>query len=131
MFSLIQKNLSLKMMLCIILVLVLSFLGLSLSIVKVQDSLLAEMGGSVDNALKNTGQEARRNFTGMESRVETLLAGMAENASSALSESTRATLESEEKHIGKGMEALLVKNAEAVEFGQPLFHFYMDIQCAI
>lgn len=114
MLSLIQKNLSLKLLLSLVIILVLSFLGLYVSIVQGQNSLLGEMRAGVSNALEKSGEEARENFSKLESHVERLLSAMEEKASGSLSEATRKALSAEEERIEKGMEALLLTNANAL-----------------
>ncbi len=114
MFLIINKNLSLKLLLILVLVLGVSFAGLSFSILKRQNSLLNEMSAHVETALKKTGVEARQSFDKLEVHVDTLLVQMKETSSSNLSLATRTALSVEEKQVQKGMESLLLKNAEGV-----------------
>ncbi len=114
MFSLIQKNLSLKLLLSLICILVISFSGLSIFIVRVQNTLMGEMSTHIDSALNKTGKEARENFGEIESHVDKLLGDMEKKASSALSDSTHNALKAEEERIQKGMATLIQRNAEAL-----------------
>ncbi len=114
MFSFIKKNLSLKLLLILVLVLAVTFIGLSFSILKKQSALLKEMRVSVETALQNTGKEARQSFDGLETHVDKLLAAMKETTSANLSQATQKALMEEEKQVQKGMEALLLKNAEGI-----------------
>ncbi len=114
MFSLIQKSLSLKLLLSLTFILVLSFTGLSVSIVRVQGTLLEKMRNNVDSALSGSNKAAREAFGEMEAHVEDLLTEMEAKASHALSEATGNALSEEELRLQKGMESLLMKNAEAL-----------------
>jgi len=114
MFSLVKKNLSLKLLLTLILVLGVSFAGLSFFILRQQNALLKKMSASVENALQNTGKETRKSFDKLESHVDTLLIQMKETTSSNLSNATRNALTAEKELIQKGMESLLLKNAEGI-----------------
>jgi methyl-accepting chemotaxis protein len=114
MFLFIKKNLSLKLLLILVLVLAVTFIGLSFSILKKQSALLKEMRASVETALKDTGKEARQSFHGLETLVDRLLVTMKETTSANLSQETQRALMEEEKQVQKGMEALLLKNAEGI-----------------
>lgn len=114
MFSFIKKNLSLKLLLALVLVLAVTFIGLSFSILKKQSTLLKEMSANVETALKNTGKEASQSFEGLETHVDELLVTMKETTSANLSQATQKALTAEEKQVQKGMEALLLKNAEGI-----------------
>ena len=57
MFDMIKGNLSLKLLCMLILVLAVSFAGLSLTILNRQNVLLSQMSGSIATALKQTEKQ--------------------------------------------------------------------------
>lgn len=114
MFSLINKNLSFKLLSALILVLGVTFAGLSFSILKRQNFLLNQMNARVEKALDDTGKEAKQTFDKMEAHVDMLLVQMKDSTAADLSMATRKALDAEEKQVQKGMESLLLKNAEGI-----------------
>lgn len=114
MFSLIKKNLSIKLLTILVLVLGISFTGLAFTIMKRQNTLLNAMGARVDEALKKTGKETEHSFAQLESQVDSLLIQMKETTASNLSLTTQSALNEEEKRVQKGLESLLLKNAQGV-----------------
>jgi|GEM_PF-5245029 len=109
-----KNNLNLKLLLMLIIVLGITFTGLSLTILNRQNNLLAKMSDRVDEALAKSGKETRKDFDRLESRVDELLARMKTNTAATISQDTGAALGQEEKKIQKGMESLLLKNAQGV-----------------
>lgn len=114
MIGYLKKRLSAKMLVVLVVILAISFAGLGLSVIRKQGDLLTEMRESVYAKLKQTGDEARTQFDSLEKSVGSQLTAMGKETALNLSEVTTEALSTEEANIGKGMEKLLVSNAEAV-----------------
>ncbi|NOX35088.1 MAG: methyl-accepting chemotaxis protein [Deltaproteobacteria bacterium] len=114
MLSLFQKSLSLKILLSLVTILVVSFLGLTFFIVNVQTSSLAGMTSEVVKTLKNMEKTTKKQFGLLESNVQKLFLGMKDKTSLAISTSTQKALKTEEGRLKQSMETLLKKNAEAI-----------------
>ncbi len=114
MLSLIKRNLSIKLLLMLILVLGVSFAGLSFTILKRQSGLLLDMSERIAAALKETEKSNKSDFSRLESEVNQLLGQMKDDTSANLSNATRDALIEEEKQVQKGLESLLLKSAQGV-----------------
>ena len=109
-----KKSLRLKFIFVLLIILFISFSGLSISIVNVQTSLLTEMNTDVDNGLKKSGKETAREFNKMEFQVDQSLIAMSNKVSDDLSQSMQKALTSEKLQIQKGMEENLLKNVKSI-----------------
>ncbi|MCD4718809.1 MAG: methyl-accepting chemotaxis protein [Desulfobacula sp.] len=114
MLSLFQKNLRVKLLTALILILFVSFAGLLFFIVNKQKSLLNSMSTEVAEGLTETGSKARGDFDRMKSQTEVLLEKMKNKTSADLSRATEKALADEEVRIRETMEKLLVKNGESL-----------------
>ena len=114
MISFLKKRLNVKIIITLVIILVISFSALSAVIVNVQNSLLGEMIKKVDAKLIRTENNAAKQFSKLETNVETALQQMGEKVTARLSDSTATALSKEEKRVRQGMEGLLKNNAEAV-----------------
>ena len=112
--SLFKKFLIFKLLIVLIIVLALSFSGLSFFIMKKQKNLLSEIGTQVNRVLSETGTNAERSFEALSSHVKELLHAMQEETSQTIATTTRTALDSEEKKIQDAMESLLLKNSEGI-----------------
>ncbi|MBF0573946.1 MAG: hypothetical protein HQK69_09330 [Desulfamplus sp.] len=112
MISFIRKSLTLKILIMLISILILSFAGLSLFTVKVQTSLLEDMIQTVDFRLTNTGIETQKQFTTLESDLTDSLESMKLQVVSNISESTQKAISKEEELLKKGMDEILNSNAK-------------------
>ena len=87
--------------------LVISFLGLALSIIGTQKGLLLEMGEQVNQSLQTSNHEIQNAFKRMDAEVVATLNRMRETTTRQLSASTEATLSAERQRINdKWLEAL-------------------------
>lgn len=114
MLSLFQKNLKIKLLTALILILFVSFAGLFFSIDIKQKTLLHTMSTDVSDGLKQTGAQAKKDFDRMKSQTTSLLAKMKDRASQDLSKATQTALAEEETRIRKAMEELLINEGESI-----------------
>ncbi len=114
MFDMIKGNLSLKLLFMLILVLAVSFAGLSLTILNRQHALLSQMSDSIATALKQTENQNLKAFETLASKVDTRLEQMGTDTSANLSQATRSALENEESQIRVGMESLLQQSLKGL-----------------
>ncbi|MBF0377233.1 MAG: hypothetical protein HQK72_07095 [Desulfamplus sp.] len=112
MISFIQKSLTLKILIMLISILILSFAGLSIFTVKVQTSLLEDMIQTVDLRLTNTGSETQKQFITLESDLTDSLESMKQQVIANISESTQKAISKEEELLKKGMDEILNSNAK-------------------
>ncbi len=112
--SLFDKYLIFKLLVVLIIVLALSFSGLSFFIMKKQKSLLSEIGTQVNNVLSETGNKAEQSFNALSSHVKELLLAMQEETTQTIATTTSTALDGEEKKIQAAMESLLLKNSEGI-----------------
>lgn len=110
----IERNLTLKIIIALAGIIVLAFVILCISIINQQNSLLGSMSEVVQGELMNSRNEARQQFTDMETNVGAVLTTMSNQTVSTLSAATEQSLLEEEKNIQAGMESLLEANAQAV-----------------
>ena len=101
MISFLKKNLNVKIIITLVIVLALSFSALSVVIVSVQNSLLGQMMEKVDNKLIRTENNAAEQFSALETNVGTALQKMGDEVTGKLSNSTAKALSNEEKRIRK------------------------------
>ena len=98
----------------LVLVLGVSFAGLSLTILNRQNSLLLDMSDRIASALKETEKNNKTDFSRLESEVTRFLEQMKADTAHSLSQATRDALRAEEQRVQKGMESLLLKSAQGV-----------------
>jgi hemerythrin-like metal-binding protein len=114
MIRIIQKNLTLKILIALASIIVVAFVVLSISVINKQNSLLGSMSEVVHTKLETSADEANEQFVKLEGNVASALSTMSEQTIANLSKSTEESLLKEEKNIQAGMEKLLAGNAESV-----------------
>lgn len=114
MLQYVQKNLTLKIVLALALILAIAFISLCLSILRQQNNLLSGMTSTVGKNLEQSSEQAQVLFKELEANVGNSLTKMGSTAANALSSGTKKNLTKEEENISKGMENLLTGNARAV-----------------
>ncbi|MBF0377232.1 MAG: bacteriohemerythrin [Desulfamplus sp.] len=114
MISFINKSLTIKILVILVSILILSFAGLSFFTVKAQTSLLGDVIATVDSMLKKTGAKTEKQFATLESDLTTSLDNMKQQAVSNISESTEKAITKEEELLKKGMDGLLNTNAKII-----------------
>ncbi|MBF0573947.1 MAG: hypothetical protein HQK69_09335, partial [Desulfamplus sp.] len=87
MISFIKKGLTIKILVILVSILILSFAGLSFFTVNVQTSLLGDVVAKVDSMLKNTGTKTEQQFASLESDLTTSLDNMKQQVVSNISDS--------------------------------------------
>ena len=110
----IQKSLKIKILFLIATIIIASFVVLTMNLLSQQRSLLSTMSSDIQQELVDSSEEAIRDFDTLESQTLVLLDTMREKASSDLSTASQTAFTLEEETIQKVMEALLIKNAEAL-----------------
>ncbi|MBF0205243.1 MAG: methyl-accepting chemotaxis protein, partial [Desulfamplus sp.] len=125
MISFINKNLTVKILIILMSILVLSFAGLSVFIVKKQTSLLENVIATVAVRLNKTGDETETQFKSLESDLTISLDNMKQQAVSNISKSTEKAIKKEEELLKKGMDGILNTNAAIIaellhKIAQPL-----------
>jgi len=98
----------------LILSLSISLACLTLTIVHVQTSLLGDMGKTIDEKLRKTGQDAVKEFDLLGSNVEKLLSQLGNKAAETVSISTTNALSQEEIILEKQMDSMLINRAKAL-----------------
>lgn len=114
MFKLISKNLTLKIILALALILIAALTMLSYSVLNKQNSLLGKMGDTVQDKLNETSGEAQQLFNSLENNVGQALNSMSDQAASNLSTATERSLGTEEKKIQTYMTKQLENNAKTI-----------------
>ncbi len=114
MHALINRSLTLKLLLALIVVLALSFSSLSILILSRQGKLLLGMSTRVEKALVETGEQTNRSFGSLKDGIQGLLGEMKAHTAGTISTATREKLDQEQQHIQEAMESLLLKNAEGI-----------------
>lgn len=114
MISNLRNSLSIKVLVVLAGILLVSFTCLCLIILSRQSNLLGDMGKNVNNKLKQTSEQAQQQFTVLEGDVGKSLVKMGEKVSQNLLEVTDKALTAEETNVTTGMEKLLQANAESV-----------------
>ncbi|WP_458776240.1 bacteriohemerythrin [Desulforhopalus sp. 52FAK] len=114
MITLINKNLTLKIILALAAIIIIAFVILCISIINKQNSLLGTMSETVQTKLEVSANEASEHFNSLEKNVDSALSTMTEATITNLSVATEKSLLTEEKDIQIGMEGLLKGNANAV-----------------
>lgn len=112
--NIIERNLTLKIVLALAGIIVVAFVILCISIINQQNSLLGSMSEVVQNRLMDSRNEADQQFVNMERNVDSVLAKMSRRTISTLSGATEDSLLEEEGKIQAGMESLLEANAQSV-----------------
>lgn len=114
MLNYINRSLSIKVLLVLSIILVLSFSTLCVIVLFKQKSLFDEMRGSVSSTLRQTSETAETAFADLQDEVGVSLGKMSEQVSESLQVITGQALSEEEKNITKGMELLIGANARTV-----------------
>ncbi|MFH1155957.1 MAG: bacteriohemerythrin [Pseudomonadota bacterium] len=114
MIAYVKSSLRLKLLLTLVVILTLSFTGLSLYIVARQTSLLGDMSTRVEQGLMEAGNKSQADFRQMEENVTGILTVMKETVSSDLSKATETALSEEEARLKKTMERFLETNGNAL-----------------
>jgi len=114
MFKMISNNLSVKVLIVLAGILIVSFIGLCLTILSRQGALLGDMSTNVNAKLQQTSQVAQQEFDALEEDVGVSLTKMGDQASQNLLDVTEKALSAEETNVTAGMEKLLQTNAQAV-----------------
>lgn len=112
--NVIEKNLTLKIIIALAGIIALAFVILCISIINQQNSLLGSMSEVVQSELMDSRDEASQQFNDMETNVGAVLETMSLQTMSNLSRATEQSLVEEEKNIQRGMESLLEANAQTV-----------------
>ncbi len=109
-----KSSLSLKVLSVLAAILTISFIGLCLTILARQSSLLEDMRQNVNAKLSQTTTSAQQEFTSLQQDVNGSLTKMSGQASSNLHEITETALSAEEENVARGMEKLLEANAQGI-----------------
>ena len=111
---LINRSLTLKVVLALAAIIIVAFTLLCLLIIGKQSNLLGSLGTTVHEKLDLTAGQAQQRFTSLEQSVAATLDQMGDQAAAKLSQKTEESLAAEEKNILAAMEKLLQSNARAV-----------------
>lgn len=114
MLRLINRSLTVKVILALATILIIAFTLLCIAIIGKQNTLLGSMAATVHENLDQAGNQAQQRFTSLEQNVATALAGMGDQTAENLSKETEKSLAAEEANTRGAMEKLLVSNAHAV-----------------
>jgi len=114
MLRLINRSLSLKVILVLAIILVVAFTLLCISIIHKQNNLLGSLATTVHQNLDQTSIEAQKLFFSLEQNVGAALSQMSDRTANSLSRKTKESLAVEEQNVQKGMEKLLESNAQAI-----------------
>lgn len=114
MIRLVQKNLTLKIIVVLTSIIILAFTVLCFSIVNKQSGLLNSMRSTVDDTLNRSSTDALQLFDSLEENVRLSLSQMRDQTTENLSTATENSLTAEKTNIKTGMEKLLVSNAETI-----------------
>jgi len=109
-----QKSLKLKLLVPTTLLLIVSFLGLALSIIGVQKGLLVKMGDEVNQSLQTSNQNIQRAFNRMNVKIGKALDDMGVAATKQLTEATQSPLNAEKQRINDRWLAALKSNADSM-----------------
>jgi len=114
MLRIIDKSLTLKMIVTLAAILIVAFAVLCLSILNKQNGFLGRMSGVVTKNIADTNNQAKQQFDKLEGDVSLALAKMSDQASANLSAATVKSLKQEETNIRQAMEKMLSANAKSV-----------------
>ena len=114
MLRIIEKSLTLKIVIALAAILATAFTLLCLSILHRQNGLLGRMSEVVTGNIADTNSQAKRQFVELEESVRRSLAGMSDEAAAHLSTATEKSLKQEETNIQQAMERALSASARAV-----------------
>ncbi len=114
MFDMINRHLSIKMLIVLVVILVGSFSALCLSILAKQGSLLGGMQANVYEKLQQNGENAQGQFKTLEGHVKSAITDMGEQSARNLAAMTADALTTQKNQIEKDMEKMLENNAAAV-----------------
>jgi len=114
MLRFINRSLSLKVILALAVILLITFTILCLSIINKQNNMLGSMANTVHEKLNKSSDEAQRLFSSLEKDVGSALLQMSDQTAGNLSEVTEQALGREEQNIRQAMEKLLESNAQSV-----------------
>ena len=114
MLRLINRSLTLKVILALTAILVIAFALLCISIIAKQNNLLGSMATTVHENLEGAGNQTQQRFASLEQNVSVTLARMGDQTTEQLSRETEKSLAAEESNTRTAMEKLLESNAKAV-----------------
>lgn len=114
MLRFIKKSLTLKIVIALATILLITFTALCFSILNKQNGLLGRMTNVVSQNLVNTSNQAKEQFGKLEADVRLALDTMSSQVAANLSSGTEKSLKQEEANIQQAMEKLLQSNAKAV-----------------
>jgi methyl-accepting chemotaxis protein len=114
MLTYINQKLSIKVLIVLAIILVISFTGLCFFILNNQNSLLSQMSSTVRSKMEETGKIAQLQFSELERDTQDSLEKMGEEAAKNLSNVTESALSQEQKKIQEDMENLLIVNAQSI-----------------
>ena len=114
MLRIVDKSLTLKMIIALAAILIVAFAVLCLSILNKQNGFLGRMSGVVTKNIADTNNQAKQQFGKLEGDVRLELAKMSDQAAANLSAATVKSLKQEETNIRQAMEKMLTANAKAV-----------------
>ena len=109
-----KRHLSLKVLVVLVAILLVSFFSLGYSIIAKQNDLLTEMRTAVRTKLEKTGEDAMALFGNLAGNLDTQLINMGTATTEGLAVVTTEALNTEENAIREAMEKLLLANATAV-----------------
>jgi methyl-accepting chemotaxis protein len=113
-FNFFKKSLRYKILAPLTLILVVSFFGMAVTIIRVQDRLLTDMGSQVDASLGASSRAIINDFKIMDQSVNEKLQKMAEDAGTQLATSTGKALEAEKAQMHKAWEGALGESAASL-----------------
>lgn len=108
------SSIKFKLVMVVMVIFALSFSGIILSVIQVQQSVSKDMAAGIDTTLKKTGDKSDKLLTQMVTSVNTLLVDMKKQTVKDLSTSSAKEMGRMEKRIKNGMERLLLSEAAAV-----------------
>ncbi|MEA1967985.1 MAG: HAMP domain-containing methyl-accepting chemotaxis protein [Thermodesulfobacteriota bacterium] len=114
MFSAISKSIKLKLLMVVLVIFVLSFSGITFSVIKIQKSLSVKLDAGINSSLTKTGKNVDALFNDMIKNVDKLLKNMKTQAVQELSDSSRKNFSHMEDGVQNGMERLLQAQAQAI-----------------
>lgn len=114
MLRIVDKSLTLKMIIALAAILIVAFAVLCLSILNKQNGFLGRMSGVVTKNIADTNNQAKQQFGKLEGDVRLALSKMSDQASTNLSAATVKSLKQEETNIRQAMEKMLSANAKSV-----------------
>lgn len=109
-----KQRLSIKVLLVLAAILMVSFLALGWSVISKQADLLSGMRTEVRSKLQKTGTDAELLFSSLETNVDEQLTALGKKTAENLAAVTSVALTAEENNLSQAMEKLLIGNAKVV-----------------